>query len=86
MTNQDQMVALVREASGEQDVEALDVLPTEIHYDGTALHPRRMVRIANRFLAEVVEHPGEWWMGELGEEPLQVWGSYGSLEEAAASH
>ena len=28
-------------------------------------------------------YPGEWWMGELSEGRIKVWGSYGSLAEAA---
>ncbi|HSR40732.1 MAG TPA: hypothetical protein VLL48_01135, partial [Longimicrobiales bacterium] len=76
----------VRALSGEDDVEVLDAVPARVSYDGADLTPRRVIRIGSRFLVEATEHPGEWWMGELRDGELVVWGSYGSLEEAAAQH
>jgi hypothetical protein len=80
------MIRLVQELSGEQDVELLQIPPAEIRYDKQVLHPLRVIRRGTRYLVEVVEYPGEWWMGELEGDTLVVWGSYGSLDEAAAQH
>ena len=81
--NAAEMVRLVQEASGEQDVEVLQLLPAEIRYQDQTLHPLRIVRKGRQYLVETVEFPGEWWMGELDGGTLVVWGSYGSLAEAA---
>lgn len=76
----------VKALSGEDDVEVLDVLPARVSFNGADLTPRRVIRIGARFLVEATEHPGQWWMGEPRDGELVVWGSYGSLEEAAAQH
>ena len=84
--NRRRTVERVKELSGEDDVEVLDVMPARVRYEGRDLTPRRVIRIGARFLVEAAEHPGEWWMGELRDGELTVWGSYGSLEAAAAQH
>ena len=84
--NAAEMTRLVREASGEQDVEVLEILPVEVRYGEKVLHPQRAIRRGQRYLVEMVEFPGEWWMGEFKGDTLFVWGSYGSLEEAAGQH
>ena len=69
-----EMTRLVREASGEQDVEVLQVLPVEVRYREEVLHPLRVIRRGRRYLIETVEFPGEWWIGELSDDTLFVWG------------
>lgn len=84
--NGNHLISLVRAVSGEDEVELVDVLPPVAHHDGRALTPVRMIRIGRRFLVEMREHPGEWWMGEMHHGRLVVWGSYLPLAEAAAQH
>ena len=84
--NRDQLINLVRTVSGEDDVELVDALPPMAHYDDRILTPARMIRIGQRLLVEMREYPGEWWMGEMQDGRLVVWGSYGALDEAAAQH
>lgn len=84
--SRERTIRQVKALSGEDDVEIVDVMPARVSCDGADLTPRRVIRIGARFLVEAVEHPGEWWMGELRDGELMVWGSYGSLEEAAAQH
>ncbi len=84
--NRRQALRLVRAVSGEDDAEFVDVLPPVARYDDQVLSPSRMIRIGQRFLVEMREVPGEWWMGEMHDGQLFVWGSYGSLDEAAAAH
>ena len=80
------LVRLVREVSGEEDVEFVQILPAKVRYKDQALHPLRIVRRGERYFVEAVEYPGEWWMGEMEEGCLVVWGSYGALSEAAGQH
>lgn len=84
--NSSELIRLVQELSGERDVELLQIPPAEIKYDQQVLHPLRVIRRGSRYLVEVVEYPGEWWMGEFVGGTLYVWGSYGSLDQAAAQH
>lgn len=84
--NTREMIRLVQEQSGEQDVELLRIPPAEIRYDEEVLHPLRVIRRGSRYLIEAVEYPGEWWMGEVRGDTIFVWGSYGSLDEIAAQH
>lgn len=79
-------VHLVRRVSGEDDVTAVRVLPSVAYHGDETLTPMRMIRIRARFLVGVREYPGKWWMGEILDGRLVVWGSYGSLEDAAAAH
>lgn len=81
--NAAEMVRLVQEASGEEDVEVVQLLPAKIRYQDQTLHPLRVVRKGRRYLVEVVEFPGEWWMGEFDGDTLVVWGSFDTLAEAA---
>jgi len=78
------MIVLVRAASGEQDVEILEV-PPPARYRETLFKPVKVIRRGQRYLVEVAEFPGEWWMGELVGATVVLWGSYGTLEEAARS-
>lgn len=82
-----ELLARVREIAGTEDVERLDVPPATAVYDDRTLHPDSVIRVGPRLFAEMREHPGEWWMGELDADGvLRVWGSYGSLEEAVRHH
>jgi hypothetical protein len=78
------MIDLVKEISGEHDVAFVQIPHAEVKHDEEILHARRVLRLGRRYLVEVVEYPGEWWMGELSGDTLLVWGSYGSLDQAAA--
>lgn len=79
-------VRLVRRVSGEHGVTAVRVLPSVAYHGDQRLTPMRMIRIGARVLVEMRDYPGEWWMGEIHDDRLVVWGSYGSLEDAAAAH
>lgn len=78
----------VRELTGIQDVEWLDVVPRVATHDDRELHPERAIRVVSRIFAEMKEYPGDWWMGEFDAEgTLHLWGVYGdSLEAAVRSH
>jgi hypothetical protein len=84
--NREKAIRLVQSVSGEDDVGFVDDMPPVAHYDGRELTPARMIRIRQRFLVEMREFQGEWWMGEMHDGELFVWGSYESLDEAAAAH
>lgn len=84
--DREQVVRLIRSVAGEDDVGFVDAIPPVAHYDDQTLTPARMIRIGQRFLVEMREFPGEWWIGEMNDGELFVWGSYGSLDEAASQH